>query len=641
MISAKAFTIGGLWKRNIATTLAKVLARAGANVVLSRENLRRGNILLDWRNPAVNEAVRMLGAERELLIHARGVRESALKGAIENALEGNRPLAESLNDSGIFATHCFKSLLLVPPYGVRPDKMTAPPKGVYRLAFWLLRKTRNVDAVIFNPNLAPVEELWGLAQERRFDAIGHSLLNPTMPHDLELLLRLAERSERSLRVVGGIAVSNMPAEDIFGALPVDIVAFGAGEKTLAALMKRVSRQPAEKDLGRFLGIPGIAIAGFPETYRAASQSLRPEEFAQSAIGDVVNLPYSARHFDFFHRGRNYWEQTNKARSEEGRYVPFNEIGARAVRIETSDYCRGRCVFCSIRSYQKVRMSDGRHAVVEMSPEQVVKLIKLAEKQHNFDSIHFDDDDLLHDQARAKEIFERIIDQGLNRYPILIKARADEVDRDLLRTMKRAGVTIIAMGVEDLSDNLRRLGKGVTAQEVEATVRAVIEEGMIAGMNEIVFSHTSTPETVAESIEKTVALLRRGNSYVGATPRMEAFFGAPILRYKGGSLIKYEELMLPGMKRPLRLPTMVMFEDPKTQELLEQAIMERDKYLEEVLSQPRYNSIFRHFPFPVMSLALFRGIYVVLAKEEAKIKEIEGLIDDFYNHAVSLSSFAVA
>jgi hypothetical protein len=165
--------------------------------------------------------------------------------------------------------------------------------------------------------------------------------------------------------------------------------------------------------------------------------------------------------------------------------------------------------------------------------------------------------------------------------------------------------------------------------------------MIAGMNEIVFSHTSTPETVAESIEKTVALLRRGNSYVGATPRMEAFFGAPILRYKGGSLIKYEELMLPGMKRPLRLPTMVMFEDPKTQELLEQAMMERDKYLEEVLSQPRYNSIFRHFPFPVMSLALFRGIYVVLAKEEAKIKEIEGLIDDFYNHAVSLSSFAVA
>ncbi|MFA4906179.1 MAG: radical SAM protein [Candidatus Margulisiibacteriota bacterium] len=641
MISAKAFTIGGLWKRSIATTLARVLARAGANVVLSRENLRRGNILLEWRNPIVNEAIRLLGSDRELLIHTGRVEESTLESAIEDALEGKQLLAESLIDSGIFATHHFKSLLLVPPYGGRPDKMTAPSKGIYRLAFWLLRKALDVDAIIFNPNLAPVEELCRLAKERRFDVIGHSWLNPTMPHDIQLLLRLAKLSERSIRVVGGLAVSNMQAEDIFGALPADIIAFGAGEKILTALMGRIIHRPAEKDLGCFLGIPGIAIAGFPQTYRAISQSLQPDEFAQSAVGDVVNLPYSTRHYDLFHLGRNYWEQTNKARSEEGVYVPFNEIGARAIRIETSDYCRGKCVFCSIRSYQKVKMSDGRHAVVEMSPEQVVKLLKLAEQEHRFDSIHFDDDDLLHDQARAREIFEGIIESGLNIYPILIKARADEVSRDLLRIMKRAGVTIIAMGVEDLSDNLKRLGKGITAQEVEGTVRAVIEEGMIAGMNEIVFSHTSTPETIEESIERTVALLRRGNSYVGATPRMEAYFGAPILRYKGGSLIKYEELILPGMKQPLPLPTMVMFEDPRTQELLERAMLERDKYLEEVLSQPKYNSIFRHFPFPVMSLALFRGVYKVLDKEEAKIQEIEDLIDDFYHKAVTLTSLAVA
>lgn len=611
--------------------LARLLSSSGANVVFSREGIRRGNILIA-RGGALTKEIcdQSPGGERGLLIHAKDKKPEDFRQALEDTLSGRGLLLANLNLRGIEASYDFRSVLLIPPYGGRADKMTAPPKGVYRLAYWLLRKTTDVDAIIFDPNLAPLDKLFDLTQERYFDAIGYSVLNPTLRHDIEILCKLAESAAHGLRLIGGIAASNMRPEDIFKALPVDLIVKGAGENPLTMIMEKQAGSPA-KGLDRFLGIPGVSVAGREETYGSAPALLSRSEFAFSATADVENVPYSTATYDVINGGGSYWGQTLRSREEREGVIPLNEIGSRSIRIETADFCRGRCVFCSVRSYEKRLTTDG-YVKVQLTPEEMVSLIELAQKHHKFDSIHWDDDDFLNEPERIRVFCKLVIEKGLNRYPMLIKARADEIDRDLLKLMKEAGIKIIAIGVEDLSENLQRLGKGIDPEKVERVVNLIIDEGLICGMNEIVFSHTSTPETIAENIRRSVAILKRGNSYLGAIPRMEAYWGAPIMRYKNGNLIQFEELMLPGMKASLKIPTVVRFEDPAMEELFDKAVAERDRFLLSLSSDPSYE--FNHFPFPVLSLALFRGVYVALNRPPHEIKEIEELIFAFVNNSKS-------
>jgi len=197
---------------------------------------------------------------------------------------------------------------------------------------------------------------------------------------------------------------------------------------------------------------------------------------------------------------------------------------------TSRGCAQGCVFCS----PVERESVGKRYRWR-SPESVVEELRLL-RRLGANAVYFIDDFFAFSPRRVAELCEAMIRADVTP-PWTAQVRAQGLDLDLLRLMRRAGCSTLAFGAESGSDRvLGLLRKGLTTAEIRAQAARIRAAGIqsvgyfIVGVPGETAAERQATYRLIEDISPDVAQVHIFNVYPGA-PAMELY---PELRDAGGT-----------------------------------------------------------------------------------------------------------
>lgn len=290
------------------------------------------------------------------------------------------------------------------------------------------------------------------------------------------------------------------AESLVRDVPtLDSIAIGEGEAILLSLAAHL------EDLGAVEGLVWRDTDGCPRRNAAACK-----------LADLDELPWPTRKLPYF------------------RY-----LGLPIVNMLGSRGCSYHCDFCSITAWHK--MNGGarlRMRAPECVAEEMAALYDDGVRIFNF----HDDNFLLPNRRLTLERLDRLeaalVARGVGRIAFAIKARPDEVDRELFGRLKRMGLFRVFLGVEAGSaESLIRLGRGQLLADNERALEIVNELDIHACFNLLLWNPDSTLEDVAHNVAFLGTHARNPMNFC----RTEVYAGTPLearLRERGALIGSY-------------------------------------------------------------------------------------------------------
>ncbi|MEM2093622.1 MAG: radical SAM protein [Candidatus Bathyarchaeia archaeon] len=292
-----------------------------------------------------------------------------------------------------------------------------------------------------------------------------------------------EIDEEIITVMDGVHPSARPLECLQNH-NVDFVIIGEPEHTWFELADFLEKGRPPQSLEEIKGI------GFrKKNGQAKTTQPRPP------IKDLDSLPYPARHL-----------LPMKVYFEAVREMPLRgEINRPWTTMITSRGCPYSCIFCSAHLIRG-RIWRGR------SPENVVEEIESLVKNYGIRQIDFHDDNLTLDKKRMERICDLIIEKGLDiEWFTPNGVRADTLDGDLLKKMKRSGCRRIYVapesGVQRIVNDVVK--KNLNLKSVENTVALCRKIGIKVACFFIIGLPGETKKDIMATIEYAYHLRKLG------------------------------------------------------------------------------------------------------------------------------------
>jgi len=302
------------------------------------------------------------------------------------------------------------------------------------------------------------------------DVVGVACLFSAMQQDMENICRIVKQVNSEIKtVVGGAHASSMAEDIIRGCKDVDFVVTGEAEDTFLNLLGIL------EDKGDFSKLNGFAFR------KNGSVKLIPKT---SYIEELDSIPFPARHL--FNMKRYF----DNAKSH-GFYrdTPYTQV-------ITSRGCPCKCAFCALGDHwgSRQRMRSARNVLDEI--ESLVK-------DYGVKEIHFEDDNLTANKKRAIELFDGMVERGLN-----IKWHAPSgiavytLHEDLLDKMKASGCYSITLAIESGNQDVvtKLMNKPVNLKIVPRLVRKIRASGMDVRGFFMIGYPDETKETIRETID---------------------------------------------------------------------------------------------------------------------------------------------
>ncbi len=175
---------------------------------------------------------------------------------------------------------------------------------------------------------------------------------------------------------------------------------------------------------------------------------------------------------------------------------LNYLRGPTASLTSSRGCPQACTFCD----RSVFGNRYRYFSEDYLIEWITRLVR----QYGIRHLVFGDDQFAASRARLVRICEKMAAAGL-RVRWNCDARADSMDRDLLKLMKKAGCWMISYGIESGSPEiLDGVRKNIDLERVEQVLRWTREAGIRAkGLFMIGF-----PEETEDSLARTLSFVRR-------------------------------------------------------------------------------------------------------------------------------------
>lgn len=342
-----------------------------------------------------------------------------------------------------------------------------PSLGIGYLA--AVARNNGFSVVIYD---CPVEqitygELLAKLKAQNPDIIGYSATTLGIGRAMHSAKMVKEKFPRSIFLIGGPHVSALPEETMLNSV-FDVGIIGEGEVTFLELIK--STRDSNYDISKinFETVEGII-------YRKGDSlfTTKPKNFVE----DLSELPLPAR--DLYPPLARYHPTPASYRK-----LPLGHL-------LTSRGCPYLCTFCDRKIFgTKYRKN---------SPEKVAEEIEELIKKYNAKEIKFYDDIFILDKNRFFKIFELVRQKGL-RFPWTCHSRVDNVDKEILKEMKKMGCWQILFGLESgAQEKLNLLGKEFSLEQVRETINLVKKEGFSIRADFIV----GFPGETKESLRKTV------------------------------------------------------------------------------------------------------------------------------------------
>nr|MBA4405126.1 hypothetical protein [Nanoarchaeum sp.] len=213
--------------------------------------------------------------------------------------------------------------------------------------------------------------------------------------------------------------------------------------------------------------------------------------------DLKNLPPPAFHLLDF---KNYY---------------YEILGRGFALFETSRGCRYRCKFCN-----KVMYGEG---IRTKSTEQILEEVTQAVEKYNVRTGYFIDLDFLSNREIAEELCTYLAAKKY-KFKWACQTRPDLLDAEILKRMKRAGCSIIHLGLETGSQRLLDfINKDITIGELEKAVDLCNK----AGIKTMIFILFGLPGETKQDRIATLDFARKLNADFASFHKVVAYKGSEL------------------------------------------------------------------------------------------------------------------
>lgn len=367
-----------------------------------------------------------------------------------------------------------KITLIFPP-SIYQTKQTMPPLGIAWLAA-VLRENGFKDVFLIDSvvNKYSNEKIIGLLKKQDPDIIGLSFGTQNRFYAFDSI-RLIKKNFPKVPIVVGGPHPTLTADDTLKNIPeIDIVVRGEGEYSFLDLIKTLSKKQDPKD------VKGISFRN------KKGQIIHNSN--REPIQNLDTLPLPARDLLPIDKYQQKIPLSNKT----------------CTSMITSRGCPYNCIYCSTSE-------QWGHKIRHRSAKNVVNEIEYLMKNYKLDGVGFFDDVFTIDKKRVIEICQEIIKRKLNIY-WWCEARANTIDKEVIKWMKKAGCEHISLGIESASNRiLKNIKKAITVEQGIEAVK-IIKQASIK--LKVFFMHGLPGETY-QDIKKTVFLSRYLEYKLGA------------------------------------------------------------------------------------------------------------------------------
>jgi anaerobic magnesium-protoporphyrin IX monomethyl ester cyclase len=358
-------------------------------------------------------------------------------------------------------------LLIYPPsepFFITPSRKFygySPPLGLLYIAKILEDLGDSVRVLDFSAE--PFDEHVLANALHDVDAVGMSVLTPSLNQAKSLITRIKEHDADLPVIIGGPHCTLLPEQSLRETI-ADICVQGDGEEVIVHLRSALQ---GRKDM---LDSPGV--------FHRSSDGITHGPSAVP-IRDINTLPLPARHL------------VKKYVYHSHEYNPRFKAGE-FTSLVASRGCPYHCRFCS-------RGSIGMRRYRARTIENV--LLELREiSEQGYRHVGFVDDCFPVDTRQAHLLFRRIIDEQMDMRFSITATRVDLMDKALFEIMKQAGVTHIQFGLESGNqDVLNYYQKQITVDKIRTAVHLSHDTGLFTAGSFIFGAPFETKEHFARTL----------------------------------------------------------------------------------------------------------------------------------------------
>ena len=309
----------------------------------------------------------------------------------------------------------------------------------------------------------------------------------------------------AITIIGGPHPSTSRPDDLFlefnGLL--DLAIAGDGEAGMTALLPKLAGNKGIPPAGELADVPGL-IYRTEECVRANPRCL------DTSLDELPELDWRAQELESF--------KTKLLAGEEGN----------TALVSDSRGCPGRCGHC-----MAWLINGGQ--VRQLSPSRLCATLGELIRGHGVRVFEFTGNCFLADKGYVREVCQWIIDTGI---PVSWGCTGAEFvdslrDRELLRTMARAGCSTVHFGVESGNREIvKQLRKPFTLEQMGEAVKRTTEAGIDA-IGYFMFGFPEeTPEQMKDTIEYAMSLPFSQRAFCICLPLPGTSSHAAILRQRG-------------------------------------------------------------------------------------------------------------
>ena len=356
-------------------------------------------------------------------------------------------------------------IFLINPPQPKPDNLTlkysppSPPLGLCYLSPGLKAAGFKVTGWDFELKENTISRFLSLLAEKKPLIAGITSLTNTALTALTVAKLIKNHSPETLIALGG----QHPAfcyEELLNYDFIDYILPGEAEKSFVMLCEAI------KNNQNIHNIKGIA-------YRKQSKiSISLPDIEP----DLDNIPFPDR--DLF--------------DITGYFDPVSIVSSRG--------CNAKCIFCSATAFRKSKVRF-------RSSENILAEIELVYKK-GFHVVNFVDDNFLMKKQRIKEICHGI----QKHFPELFwtcSARADLVDKEIIKLLAQSGCKGIHFGVETASeDSQKYIGKYLSLQKLENALIAADKNNLRTFCSFIIGLPNEDEQQIRKNIQFAINLHKR-------------------------------------------------------------------------------------------------------------------------------------